>query len=247
MRNATGTAPQALVIGGVRGIGRAVSCRLARDGFDIFATARADGEAAAATRELVTAAGRAFHLLTVDVRDASGIRRAYRPVWGDTEAPDVVVYNAGIARDNLFAFMEEADWHEVVDTDLNGFYRAVQPLIAGMIARRSGRIVAVSSVSGLTGQAGQVNYSAAKAGLIGAVKALAREVGRRKILVNAVAPGFITTEMTRDIPPDKVLPLVVQGRAGTADEVAGAVSFLCGPDSSYITGQVIAVNGGLWM
>ena len=238
---------QALVIGGVRGIGRAIACRLARDGFDIFATARSDGDAAEETRKLVTAAGRRFELLTLDVRDAASVLRAYQPVWGDTEAPDAVVYNAGVARDGLFAFMSEEEWHEVVDTDLNGFYRTVQPLIAGMIARRSGRVVAVSSVSGLTGQAGQVNYSAAKAGLIGAVKALAREVGRKKVLVNAVAPGFIATEMTREIPLDKVLPLIVQGRAGTAEEVAGAVSFLCGPDSSYITGQVIPVNGGLWM
>ena len=166
-------------------------------------------------------------------------------MFGDGGAPEVAVYNAGIARDNLMAFMSPREWDEVIETNVNGFYNTIQPLVFGMLAKKRGRIVAVSSASGQTGQAGQVNYSASKAALIGAVKALAREVGRTGVLVNAVAPGFIHTEMTREIPEERVLPLIPLNRAGEAAEVAGAVSFLCGPDSSYIHGQVIAVNGGL--
>ncbi|MPM58116.1 3-oxoacyl-[acyl-carrier-protein] reductase FabG [bioreactor metagenome] len=237
----------ALVIGGVRGIGRAVAQRLAQDGFDIVATARRCDEMARETEALVRNSGRGFRLLTFDVRDRAAIQAAYDAEFGESGAPDAVVYNAGVARDNLWVFMGPEEWNEVLEVNLGGFYNTVQPLLFGMLARKSGRIVAVSSVSGQVGQAGQVNYSAAKAGLIGAVRALAREVGRKNVLVNAVAPGFIATEMTREVPLDKVLPLIPLNRPGAVDEVAGAVSFLCGPDSGYIHGQVLAVNGGLAM
>ena len=235
----------ALVIGGCRGIGRAISQRLAEDGFDIAATARQAGPDSEELARQVAAAGRKFTLLAFDVRDREAARRELERVFGDGGAPEVAVYNAGIARDNLMAFMSPQEWDEVIETNVNGFYNTIQPLVFGMLAKKRGRIVAVSSASGQTGQAGQVNYSASKAALIGAVKALAREVGRKGVLVNAVAPGFIHTEMTREIPEERVLPLIPLNRAGEAAEVAGAVSFLCGPDSSYIHGQVIAVNGGL--
>lgn len=235
----------ALVIGGCRGIGRAISQRLAEDGFDIAATARQAGPDSEELARQVAAAGRKFTLLAFDVRDREAVRRELERVFGDCGAPEVAVYNAGIARDNLMAFMSPREWDEVIETNVNGFYNTIQPLVFGMLAKKRGRIVAVSSASGQTGQAGQVNYSASKAALIGAVKALAREVGRKGVLVNAVAPGFIHTEMTREIPEERVLPLIPLNRAGEAAEVAGAVSFLCGPDSSYIHGQVIAVNGGL--
>ncbi|HJH04473.1 MAG TPA: 3-oxoacyl-ACP reductase FabG [Victivallis vadensis] len=235
----------ALVIGGCRGIGRAISQRLAEDGFDIAATARQAGPDSEELARQVAAAGRKFTLLAFDVRDREAARRELERVFGDGGAPEVAVYNAGIARDNLMAFMSPREWDEVIETNVNGFYNTIQPLVFGMLAKKRGRIVAVSSASGQTGQAGQVNYSASKAALIGAVKALAREVGRKGVLVNAVAPGFIHTEMTREIPEERVLPLIPLNRAGEAAEVAGAVSFLCGPDSSYIHGQVIAVNGGL--
>ena len=235
----------ALVIGGCRGIGRAISQRLAEDGFDIAATARQAGPDSEELARQVAAAGRKFTLLAFDVRDREAVRRELERVFGDGGAPEVAVYNAGIARDNLMAFMSPRGWDEVIETNVNGFYNTIQPLVFGMLAKKRGRIVAVSSASGQTGQAGQVNYSASKAALIGAVKALAREVGRKGVLVNAVAPGFIHTEMTREIPEERVLPLIPLNRAGEAAEVAGAVSFLCGPDSSYIHGQVIAVNGGL--
>ena len=234
----------ALIIGGCRGIGREVSLRLARDGFDVVSTCRKRGAEAESLREEVEQLGRRCRILELDVRDREGAHRALDAEFADN-APDAVVYNSGIAKDNLFVFMDGTQWDEVLDTNLKGFYNTVQPLVFGMLAKHGGRIVVISSASGQTGQAGQVNYSASKAGLIGAVKALAREVGRKGVLVNAVAPGVIETEMTRELPKDMVLPLIPLRRFGGAAEVAGVVSFLCGEDSSYIHGQVIAVNGGL--
>jgi len=245
MANCDGTsAPLALVIGGCTGIGRAVSARLAADGFDIVATSRKQSAASDETEAQVTAAGRQFKLLEFDVCD----REKARQVLGETfaqQTPDVVVYNAGIAQDNLFVFMENSQWDQVMDTNLNGFFNTVQPLVFNMLAQRRGRIIVISSASGQTGQAGQVNYSATKAGLIGSVKALAREVGRKGILVNAVAPGLIATDMIKDLPVNEMVKLIPLHRPGEVEEVAGVVSFLAGKDASYITGQVIAVNGGL--
>lgn len=235
----------ALVIGGCRGIGRAISQRLAEDGFNIAATARQAGPDSEELARVVKAAGREFTLLTFDVCNREAARQELERAFGDDGAPEVAVYNAGIARDNLMAFMSPAEWDEVIETNVTGFYNTIQPLVFGMLAKKSGRIIAVSSASGQIGHAGQVNYSASKAALIGAVKALAREVGRKGVLVNAVSPGFIHTEMTREIPEERVLPLIPLNRTGEASEVAGVVSFLCGPDSSYIHGQVIGINGGL--
>ncbi len=234
----------ALVIGAGRGIGKAIALRLAHDGFDMVGTASRDAASLAEIKNLTESAGRHFTGLVFDVADRSAAAEALNGCFGD-DAPDVIVYNAGIARDNLFVFMSPEEWDSVIRTNLDGFYNTVQPLLMGMMARKSGRIVAISSASGQTGQGGQVNYSASKAALIGAVKALAREVGRKNILVNAVAPGFIETAMTADLPKEKILPMIPLNRAGLPEEVAGAVSFLCGPDATYIQGQVIAVNGGL--
>ena len=235
----------ALIIGGCRGIGRASSMRLAKDGFSIIATCRKAGEDSASLVGGIEEQGGSCRILELDVRDRENARAVLSGAFPSGTAPDAVVYNSGIASDNLFVFMEDAEWDKVLDTNLGGFYNTVQPLVFNMLARRSGRIVVISSASGQTGQAGQVNYSASKAALIGAVKALAREVGRKGILVNAVAPGVIGTEMTKDLPQDRILPLIPLNRIGKAAEVAAAVSFLCGPDSSYIHGQVLAVNGGL--
>ena len=233
----------ALIIGGCKGIGRAISTRLANDGFDIIATARKFGPDAEATQGDVVQAGRNFTFLPLDV--TAPAKEALAPYLENDGLPDIVVYNAGIAQDNLFVFMSDTQWSSVIDTNLNGFYNTVQPFLFGMIQRKRGRIIIISSASGQIGQSGQVNYSASKAALIGAVKALAREVARKNILVNAVAPGVIDTEMTKDLPKDIVLPLIPQRRYGRPEEVAAAVSFLAGPDSTYITGQVLAVNGGL--
>ena len=234
----------ALVIGAAGGIGCAVAERLAADGFDLVLTCSHDVSRLEKLRKSAEALGRSCRTLAFDVADRKAASDALLGCFGDS-APEVLVYNAGIARDNLFVFMSEQEWDSVIRTNLDGFYNTVQPLLMGMFASRNGRIVVISSASGQAGQAGQVNYSASKAALIGAVKALAREVGRKGILVNAVAPGFIETPMTVDLPKEKILPLIPLNRAGLPDEVAGAVSFLCGPDSRYIHGQVLAVNGGL--
>ncbi len=235
----------ALIVGGCRGIGAAIATRLAKDGFDIIATARAKSVDSDAVAAAVAAENRVFTLLTCDICNREQTRAALEPYLEGDLLPEVVVFNAGIALDNLFAFMDQEQWSRVIDTNLNGFYNSVQPFVFGMIARRRGRIIVITSASGQAGQAGQVNYSASKAALIGAVKALAREIGRKGILVNAVAPGVVDTSMTASLPMDKVLPLIPLNRVGTTAEVAGVVSFLAGSDSTYIHGQVIAVNGGL--
>jgi 3-oxoacyl-[acyl-carrier protein] reductase len=235
----------ALIVGGCRGIGRAISLRLARDGYDILASARKAGPDSESLAAEVRAAGREFGLLVFDVTDPAAVGREYARVFGESGAPDALVYNAGVARDNLMLFMTPDEWRAVMGTNADGFFNTVQPLLFNMVARKRGAIVVISSASGQAGQAGQVNYSASKAALIGAVKALAREVGRKGIRVNAVAPGVVETEMTKGLPLERILPVIPMNRIGKPEEVAGAVSFLCSPDSSYVTGQVLAVNGGL--
>lgn len=236
----------ALIIGATRGIGKACALRLAQDGFDIVATCRSNPERFAEIESEVRAMGRDFRSLAFDIADREAAAAALTGCFGD-DAPDVLVYNAGIRDDEIFAFMSPEQWDRVLHTNTDGFFNCVQVLIGNMIARKNGRIIVVSSISGQTGQPGQVNYSASKAALLGAVKALAREVARKKILVNAVTPGFIATDMTEGLPQSELQQLIPLRRIGSADEVAGAVSFLAGKDSTYITGQVIAVNGGLFI
>lgn len=236
----------ALVIGASRGIGRAIAERLAHDGFDIVGTCRSNPERFQELEQKVTGLGRSFHALAFDIADRKAAEETLLGYFGDG-APDVLVYNAGINDDDLFAMMAPEQWDRVLHTNADGFFNCIHPLIMNMMGRRGGRIIAISSISGQTGQPGQVNYSASKAALLGAVKALARELARKKILVNAVAPGFIDTDMTEKLPTDELVPQIPLRRIGKAEEVAGAVAFLAGPDSSYITGQVIAVNGGLFI
>ena len=234
----------ALIIGASRGIGRAVALRLAQDGFDIVATCRSTIDALAELSVEIKAIGRKCDTMAFDIGDRQASEQALQQYFIE-DAPDIIVYNASIARDGLFAFMPGEDWDNVLHTNLDGFFNVVKPLIFNMLYKKSGRIIAMTSASGQVGQPGQINYSASKAGLIGAVKSLAKEVGKKGILVNAVSPGFIDTDMTAEIPKDKVMPLIPLKRIGSTADVAGLVSFLCGPDSSYIHGQVIAVNGGL--
>jgi 3-oxoacyl-[acyl-carrier protein] reductase len=234
----------ALVVGGSRGIGRAVVLRLAASGFDIWLTYRDNHAAAAATRDAVVQLGRTCRLMAFDLAQPSEIRRVLVPVV-EERCPDVLVYNAGVARDNVLALMQVEEWDAVLRTNLDGFFHVTQPVVFGMLPRKRGRIVIISSISGQVGQAGQVNYSASKAGLIGAARALAREVGRKQIFVNVVAPGVIETEMTQHIPKEMVLPLIPLQRYGTVDEVAAVVHFLCTEPQMYVHGQVIGVNGGM--
>ncbi len=231
------------MIGGSRGIGRAIAIQLARSGFDLWLTYKSNHTAATEAKQEIEALGRKCDLLCFDVADHDQCKAALEKRC-DENPPYAVVYNAGIARDNLFVFMNKDEWDTVINTNLNGFYHVMRPAIFPMLREKRGRIVVVSSTSGQIGQAGQVNYSAAKAGLLGAVKALAREVGKKNILVNVVAPGVIETEMTKDLPVDKILPLIPMGRFGKAAEVATLVDYLCREDL-YVHGQVIGVNGGL--
>jgi 3-oxoacyl-[acyl-carrier protein] reductase len=234
----------ALVIGGSRGIGRATAIRLAKSGCDIWLTYRSNHEQARETQKQIQEIGRKCELLCFDVSDRAATDAALRDRAEQT-APDIVVFNAGITRDNLMVWMNPEEWSAVIRTDLDGFYNVISAILFSMIRARRGRIVAVSSISGQVGQAGQVNYSAAKAGLIGACKALAREVGKRNICVNVVAPGLIETDLTENLPKDKLLPLIPLGRIGQPDDVASVIEFLCREPSMYIHGQVIGINGGL--
>lgn len=235
-----------LVTGSSRGIGKAVALRLARDGFDVVVHCRSQRAEAEAVAQQIAEMGRAARVLQFDIGDRAAAAAAIEADIAEHGCYYGVVCNAGVARDNAFPAMSGEDWDIVLRTNLDGFYNVVNPLVMPMVQRRKpGRIVTMASVSGLVGNRGQVNYSAAKAGIIGATKALALELAKRNITVNCVAPGLIDTDMTEDLPMDEVLKMIPARRVGTADEVAAAVSFLVGEESGYITRQVISVNGGL--
>lgn len=236
----------ALVTGASRGIGRAIAIGLAQDGNDIWLNYLGNHAAASEVRAAVEALGRSCTLLPFDVADSKAAESALAPLLSDV-TPDILVNNAGFARDNMFGLMSGEDWEQVMAVHLGGFFNVTRLVAPRMQRARSGRIINIVSASGQAGMAGQVNYSAAKAGLIGATRALARELGRRNILVNAVAPGFIATDMTSHLKLDDHLQAIPLGRAGTAEEVAGCVRFLCSTWANYVTGQVLAVNGGLYM
>ena len=235
-----------LVVGGSKGIGCEVALRLAADGYEVFASGRDPGRLNEGVVSKGDANGVKITPVVFDMTDRDAVEKAYAEHFSE-KSPDIVVYNAGNNADNIFAFMSSREWDSVIHTNVDGFFNTVQPLVGEMISRRFGRVIVISSVSGQTGQVGQVNYSAAKAALIGAAKALAREVARKNVLVNVVAPGVIDTDMTKDLPEEHVLPLIPMRRYGNTSEIAGVVSFLCGDDSTYITGQVIGVNGGMYI
>lgn len=235
-----------LVTGASKGIGAAIAKRLAVGGFDVVVHYVRDLDGASSTAAAVRAAGQAARLICFDIADRDEARAAleadidlHGAYWG-------VVLNAGIARDAAFPALSDDDWDQVLTTNLDGFYNVLKPVTMPMVsARRGGRIVTLSSVSGIAGNRGQVNYSAAKAGIIGASKALAVELAKRQITVNCVAPGIIETQMTADLPMDEVLKAIPMRRLGTVDEVAALVAFLCSEDAGYITRQVFSVNGGM--
>lgn len=234
-----------LVTGASGGIGRAICVAAAKNGYYVIAHYNRGKEKAEETLRLINEEGGRGELIQFDVLNREDCRaklenllQTHGALWG-------VVSNAGVNKDQTFAGLSAEDWDLVVHTSLDGFYNVVQPLTLPMCRKKQGRIVAISSVSGITGNRGQTNYSAAKAGLIGAAKALAVELASRSITVNAVAPGIIETEMIKDAPLDQILPTIPMKRAGKAEEVAALVMFLLSEESSYITRQVISVNGGI--
>jgi 3-oxoacyl-[acyl-carrier protein] reductase len=235
-----------LVTGASKGIGRAIALRLARDGFSVVAHYRGDRAGAEQTLAAIREAKGAARLLGFDITDRALCRERLEADIAEHGAYYGVVLNAGIARDNAFPALEDEEWDSVIDTDLGGFYNVLRPVVMPMVsARQGGRIVTLSSLSGLAGNRGQVNYSAAKAGIIGATKALAVELAKRQITVNCVAPGLIETQMTEGLPLEEIVKTIPLRRLGRAEEVAAVVSFLCSDDAAYVTRQVISVNGGL--
>ena len=235
----------ALVTGGSRGIGRAICVRLAQEGYQVIINYASNEAEAKKTLEMMDGNG---ELLPFDVSDTEQTRAALSD-WQQRHSDgyiEVVVNNAGIRRDNVMALMPENDWHRVVDITLSGFFNVTQPLLPAMQLHKFGRIINMASVSGLKGLPGQTNYSAAKGGIIAATKALAQEVARRGITVNAVAPGFIKTDMTEGLDEAALKKLIPANRFGTPEEVADLVAFLVSPNAGYITGNVVSINGGMY-
>ncbi len=236
----------ALVTGASRGIGRAVAIALAQDGCHVLINFRSRQTEAEATQAAITQAGGTGELCPFDVADSTSSELAIAAVIAKYKWIDVLVNNAGIRQDALLVFMQPEQWTQVIATNLNSFFNVTQPVAKRMAMQRRGRILSISSTAGQTGVAGQVNYSAAKAGIIGASKSLAREVAKRGVTVNVLTPGFIETDMTAELPRDQILAQIPAGRLGKPEEVAAAAVFLCSPAASYITGAVLNVNGGVY-
>ena len=235
-----------LVTGASSGIGRATAIRLASDGYEVAVHYGRNLQGAEQTRDTIVAASGRCRILSFDVSDTKAARGAIEADMAEHGAYYGVISNAGVTRDNAFPMLAEDDWQQVIDVNLNGFYNVLHPVVLPMLRRRKpGRIVTISSVSGIMGNRGQVNYAASKAGIIGATKALAVELGKRQITVNCVAPGLIESDMSDALPLEQMLEAIPLRRIGQPHEVAALVSFLCSADAAYITRQVISPNGGL--
>lgn len=238
----------ALVTGASRGLGAAIAIQLAEDGYAVLLNYRSNEEAALEVLHTIQDKGKTAELLPLDVANEASVDEALER-W-ENEHPDdrisVLVNNAGVRDDNLMIFLQSEQWHKVINTTLDGFFYVTRRVLKSMLTKRNGRVINVASLSGLKGLPGQTNYSAAKAALIGATKALAQEVAPRKVTVNAIAPGFIKSDMTKDLNEAEVKKTVPLGRFGEPQEVADLVSFLASPKAAYITGQTISINGGLY-
>ncbi len=238
----------ALVTGASRGIGCAIATALVADGHPVLLNYRSNDRAAEETAAMLRTLGGRVELLKFDVADPEAIEKALAE-WEEAhpdDSIDILVNNAGIREDQLLIFMQNDAWHRVLDTALNSFFYLTRRLLKSMLSKRWGRIINITSLSGLKGVPGQVNYSAAKAAIIGATKALAQEVAKRNITVNAIAPGFIESDMTAELPVDQLKKLIPMARFGKPEEVANLAAFLASEKASYITGEVIAVTGGLY-
>jgi len=235
----------AIVTGGSKGIGRAIALELARNQYHVIVNYKSDTAGAEETLGLMEKEGFSGEISQFDVSDVQESKSAVDQIISRFKNIDVLVNNAGIAADGLFVMMPEKDWDAVITTTLKGFYNVTKPVIKRMIPRKKGSVVSISSVAGLIGNRGQANYSAAKAGLIGASRSVAAEVARLGIRVNVVAPGLIQTDMIKEAPVDVIKKMIPMARIGQPEEVARVVRFLCSDDASYITGQVISVNGGM--
>lgn len=238
----------ALVTGGSRGIGKSICIKLAEMGYHILINYRSNDEQAKDTLKLIEEAGASGELMKFDVSVLDQVEKALG-AWMEEhkgEYIEVLVNNAGIRKDTILMWMKTEEWTNVIDTNLNSFFYVTRRLMQDMLINKFGRVINIVSLSGLKGLPGQVNYSAAKAGVIGATKALAQEVGKKKVTVNAVAPGFISTDMTHELPVAELKKMIPMNRFGEAEEVADLVAFLASEKASYITGEVISINGGLY-